>query len=75
MEFIAAGLHTFKGRDSFVESDPLTVVLPSHRSSCSQLSDSWTLALGAILVCVHTNRVESSPIQPSQTHKDAAVTL
>ena len=27
------------------------------------------------LGCVHTNRVESSPIQSSQTHKDAAVTL
>jgi len=26
-------------------------------------------------VCVHTNRVESSPVQSSQTHKDAAVTL
>jgi hypothetical protein len=25
--------------------------------------------------CVHTNRVESSPIQSSQTHKGAAVTL
>ena len=29
----------------------------------------------AVLGCVHTNRVESSPIQSSQTHKDAAVTL
>ena len=27
------------------------------------------------LGCVHTNRVESSPIQSSQTNKDAAVTL
>jgi len=25
--------------------------------------------------CVHTNRVELSPIQSSQTHKDAAVTV
>ena len=25
--------------------------------------------------CIHTNRVESSPIQSSQTHKDVAVTL
>jgi len=25
--------------------------------------------------CVHTNRVESSPIQSSQTHEDAAETL
>jgi hypothetical protein len=33
VEFIAAGLHTFKGTDSFVESDPLTV-------TPSQLSDS-----------------------------------
>jgi hypothetical protein len=42
VEFIAAGLHTFKGTDSFVESDPLTV-------SPSQLSDSsgrllWVLS-------------------------------
>jgi len=27
------------------------------------------------LGCVHTNRFESSPVQSSQTHKDAAVTL
>jgi len=29
----------------------------------------------SLLGCVHTNRVESSPIQSSQTHKDAVVTL
>ena len=28
----------------------------------------------SVLGCVHTNRVGSSPIQCSQTHKDAAVT-
>ena len=28
-----------------------------------------------VLGCVHTNKAKSSPIQSSQTHKDASVTL
>jgi hypothetical protein len=33
------------------------------------------LRIISALGCVHTDRVESSPIHSGQTHKDAAVTL